>query len=428
MITVFGLWHLGCVTAAGLAELGYNVIGTDLYEKVVRDLSEVRPPIFEPGLEELIKKHIKNKTLSFVYDKRASLEEADFIFLTFDTKVDDEDQVDLSDINKAVDEISKHIKNDSILIISSQMPVGTCDKIKGSISRKSKSKFDICCMPENLRLGEALNSFLKPDRIVIGTNSDATLDRVKKLFEPLKCEQITMNVESAEMTKHALNAYNAACISFISEISDLCELSGASVMDVVKALKTDRRVSPYAPINPGLGFSGGTLARDVQVLRKYGAERKYDTKMLDAIIAVNERRKHLILNKLNRLFGDVKSLQVGILGLTYKPGTDTLRRSLSLDIAKELISHGATVKAFDPKIIGSIPGIPKIEVCATAEDAAIGSDVLVLLTEWPEFRKLPLEKIKATMKKPVFIDAKNFLNPEEFKKLKFRYLGVGYEA
>lgn len=428
IITVFGLWHLGCVTAAGLAELGYRVVGTDLYEKVVRDLAESRPPIFEPDLEELIKKHIKNKSLSFVYDKQASLEEADFIFLTFDTKVDEEDQVDLSDINRAVDEIAKNIKDDAILIVSSQVPVGTCRELKETIAKKTKSKFDVCYMPENLRLGEALNSFLKPDRIVIGANTEATLDKVKKLFEPLKCEQIIMNVESAEMTKHALNAYNAACISFISEISDLCELSGASVIDVVKALKTDRRVSPYAPINPGLGFSGGTLARDVQVLRKYGAEKNHDTKMLDAIIFVNERRKHLILNKLGKLFGEVKGLQVGILGLTYKPGTDTLRRSISLDIAKELISHGATVKAFDPKVISPILGIQKMEVCTSAEEVARGSDVLVLLTEWPEFKKLPLEDIKSIMKNPVFIDAKNFLNPEEFKKLKFKYLGVGYEA
>ncbi len=428
IITVFGLWHLGCVTAAGLAELGYRVVGTDLYEKVVRDLAEARPPIFEPGLEELIKKHARNKSLSFVYDKQAALEEADFIFLTFDTKVDEDDQVDLSDINKAVDEIAKNIKDDAILVISSQVPVGTCRKIKEMIAKKTKSKFDLCCMPENLRLGEALNSFLKPDRIVIGANTEATLEKVKKLFEPLKCEQVTMNVESAEMTKHALNAYNAACISFISEISDLCELSGASVLDVVKALRTDRRVSPYAPINPGLGFSGGTLARDVQVLRKYGAERSYDTKLLDAVMAVNERRKHLILNKLTRLFGEVKGLQVGILGLTYKPGTDTLRRSLSLDIAKELIAHGAAVKAFDPKVISPIPGIQRIEVCSSSEEAARGSDVLVLLTEWPEFKKLPLKEIKAAMKEPVFIDAKNFLNPEEFKKLKFKYFGVGYEA
>ncbi len=428
MITVFGLWHLGCVTAAGLAELGYKVIGTDLYEKGVRDLSEGRPPIFEPGLEELVKRHLRNKSLSFVYDKIAALEEADFIFLTFDTKVDEEDQVDLSDINRAVDEIARYIQDDAVLVICSQVPVGTCRKIKEAIAKKGRAKFDVCCMPENLRLGEALNSFLKPDRIVIGANTAATLGRVKNLFEPLKCEQITMSVESAEMTKHALNAYNAACISFISEIADLCELSGASAIDVVRALRTDRRVSPYAPINPGLGFSGGTLARDVQVLRKYGDDKEYDTKMLDAIIAVNERRKHLVLSKLNRLFGEVRGLQVGILGLTYKPGTDTLRRSLSLDIAKELIAHGAAVKAFDPKVRAQVPGIPKIDVCATPEEAAKGSDVLVLITEWPEFRKLPLEEIKAAMRRPVFIDAKNFLNPEEFKRLKFKYLGVGYEA
>jgi len=427
-ITTFGLWHLGCVTAAGLAELGYNVVGTDFDAKVVKNLSDGRPPIFEPGLEELLKKHIKRKNLTFLFDKKTALEGADFILVTFDTKVDEHDQVDLSDINRAADEISKYIKDGSIVIISSQVPVCTCSKIKEAIAKKNRAKFDVCYVPENLRLGEALNSFLKPDRIVIGANNDATLDRVKKLFEPLKCKTLTMSVESAEMAKHALNAYMAACISFINEISDICELSGASALDVARALKTDRRISPHAPINPGLGFSGGTLARDVQVLRTYGNMKNYDAKLLDAIIEVNDRRKHLVLSKLEKLFGGIKSIQVGILGLTYKPGTDTLRRSLSLEVAKDLISHGVRVKAYDPKITKAIPDIPKMEVCSTIEDVAKGSDVLVLITEWPEFKKLPLEKIKTLMKNPIFLDVKNFLDPREFKKLKFRYIGVGYEA
>jgi UDPglucose 6-dehydrogenase len=296
------------------------------------------------------------------------------------------------------------------------------------MAKKSGAKFDVCYVPENLRLGEALNSFLKPDRIVIGANKDATMKKVKKLFEPIRCEKIGMSVESAEMAKHALNAYLATCISFINEISDICELSGASAVDVVKALKTDRRVSPYAPIKPGLGFSGGTLARDVQVLRKYGGMKNYRTKVLDAVMQVNDERAHFVRNKLEKLFGSLKSIRVGILGLTYKPGTDTLRRSLSLEIARDLISRGAAVKAFDPRVKNRIPGLPELEVCRDVSDVASGSDVLVLLTEWPEFRGLRLEKIKTIMRRPIFFDAKNFLEPEEFKKLKFKYIGVGYEA
>jgi len=425
-VTIFGLWHLGCVTAGCLSELGYKVVGTDFDEKVVKELSRGRPPIFEPKLEGLLEKHIKKKNLIFYFDKEAALKDADFIFITFDTKVDEQDQVDLGDIYQAVNEIAKYIKNDSILIVSSQVPVGTCSKIKEIILEKNKAlKFDICYLPENLRLGDAINSFLKPDRIVIGANSEDTLERVKKLFEPLKCEKITMSIESAEMTKHALNAYLATCISFINEISDICELSKASASDVVKALKSDKRVGPYAPINPGLGFSGGTLARDVQVLRKYGDVSGHDTKFLDAVIEANEKRKHFVFNRLEKLFGDVKSLQVGILGLTYKPGTDTLRRSLSLEIAKELLSRGAIVKAYDPKIKSSISELPELEVCKEIDDVAKGSDVLVLITEWPEFKELQLEKIKTLMKKPIFIDTKNFLDQKNFKKLNFSYIGVG---
>jgi UDPglucose 6-dehydrogenase len=425
-ITVFGLWHLGCVTAGCLAELGYKVVGTDFDEKVVKELSRGRPPIFEPGLEELLKKHIKKKNLTFCFDKKAALENADFIFITFDTRVDERDRVDLSDIYNATAVIARYIKDNSIVIVSSQVPVGTSSKIMETIAKKVK--FDVCYIPENLRLGEALNSFLKPDRIIIGANNGTTLKRAKKLFEPLKCEIVAMSVESAEMTKHALNAYMATCISFINEISDICELSGASALDVVRALKTDRRVSPHAPISPGLGFSGGTLARDVQVLRTYGDMKNYDTKFLDAVIEVNGKRKHLVFSKLKKIFGNVKTLQVGILGLTYKPGTDTLRRSLSLEIARDLISHGARVKAYDPKIASAIPTMPKLRICKTIDDVARNSDVLVLITEWPEFKELPLEKIKSLMKKPIFLDTKNFLKPEKFKKLKFRYIGVGYEA
>jgi len=424
-ITVFGMWHLGCITAAGLAELGYKVIGTDFDKKVVEELSHGRPPIFEPGLEELLKKHIEKKNLTFDFDKKTSLKDADFIFVTFDTKVDKHDKVDLSDIRQAANEVAHHIKTGSIVVVSSQVPVGTCSGLKETISKKTKSKFDICYLPENLRLGEAINSFLKPDRIVIGANNADTLEKVKKLFEPLECEKITMSIESAEMTKHALNAYMAACISFINEISDICELSGASALDVVKALKTDKRVSPYAPINPGLGFSGGTLARDVQVLRSYGDVKDHDTKLLDAIMEVNNRRKHLVFNKLKNLFEDITSIQVGILGLTYKPGTDTLRRSLSLEIARELISRGVTVRAYDPKIRTQISELPKLKVCKEIEEVAKGSDVLVMITEWPEFKNLPLGKIKTLMKRPIFIDTKNFLDPEKFKKLNFKYIGVG---
>lgn len=425
-ITVFGMWHLGCITAAGLAELGYKVIGTDFDRKVVEELSRGRPPIFEPGLEELLKKHIEKKNLKFEFDKGVALKDADFIFVTFDTKVDEHDRVDLGDIYRAASEVANHIKSGSIVAVSSQVPVGTCSELEESISKKTESKFGICYLPENLRLGEAINSFLKPDRIVIGTNNIGTLKKVKKLLRPLRCEKITMSIESAEMTKHALNAYMATCISFINEISDICELSGASALDVVKALKTDRRVSPHAPISPGLGFSGGTLARDIQILRSYGDTKGYDSKLLDAIMEVNEKRKHLVFNKLKNLFKDIKSIQVGILGLTYKPGTDTLRRSLSLEIAKELISQGVTVRAYDPKVDTQISELPKLKVCKRIEEAAKGSDVLVLITEWPEFKNLPLQKIKTLMKKPIFIDTKNFLDPAKFKKLNFKYVGVGW--
>ncbi|MFN4133595.1 MAG: UDP-glucose dehydrogenase family protein, partial [Candidatus Hadarchaeales archaeon] len=403
---------------------GHRVVGTDFDKKTVDDLQRGDPPIYEPGLKELIKKHL-GKTLNFEFDKGKALSNADFIFITFDTPVDEQDKPDLTPIINAAQEISKHVSEEVIVVVSSQVPVGTCDEIKKIISQNSQREIDVCYLPENLRLGQALESFLKPERLVLGVNSKKTFEKVNEIFAPLKCKVLEMSVRSAEMAKHALNAYLATCISFANEISDLCEAHGASAIDVVKAMKTDKRVGKFAPLAPGLGFSGGTLARDVQVLRALGAKAGCKTHILDAVVNVNEKRKHLVLNKLRKVFGDVLSLKVGILGLTYKPGTDTLRRSLALEVARELIASGMRVKAYDPKISGQINEVPELQVCSSMEEVADGCDVLVLMTEWPEFKDLSPEKLKKVMKRPIILDPKNFLDGEKLMKAGFEYYGVG---
>lgn len=424
-ISVFGLWHLGCISAACLAEMGYTVIGTEFDRKVIDNLNKCNPPIFEPELKELISKNL-NKNLSFTYDKKRALAESDFIFIAFDTKVNDEDMVDISTVMQSVEVIGNECKEDAIIIVTSQVPIGTCDIIRERIySIKGQNKTDVVYMPENLRLGKAIEIFMHPDRIVIGADNTGTMKKIKDLFSPIQCDKLGMSVRSAEMTKHALNSYLATCISFISEISDYCEAGNANAFDVVKALKTDRRVSPYAPISPGFGFAGGTLARDVQTLRTFARKNNIDSKLMDAVLEVNKERKNVLIKKIIRSLGDLNGVNIGILGLTYKAGTDTLRRSISLEVATELSSMGAKIKAYDPKINVKITEHPEILICDSPEKVAEDAKALILLTEWPEFRHFDYKKIKDLMISPNFFDSKNFLEPHAMHELGYSYFGMG---
>ncbi len=422
-IGVVGLWHLGSVYSACLAKLGYEVVGFDFDRKRTENLQKGIPPIFEPQLEETIKKHLKS-SLRYTTDEKEALAKKDYIFVTFDLPVDDNDIVDIKLIAKASNAIFKFASPYTTIIISSQVPLGTSRNV---LRKLAKKRINVIYFPENLRLGSAFESFLKPDRIIIGTDSDTAAAKFTKDFSALRCPVQNMSLESAEMVKHALNAYLATCVSFSSEIADLSEVLGADMNDVVKALKTDRRVSPYATINPGLGFAGGTLGRDIQSIKKLSKKIKYEPKLLNSVYSVNRDRLPWLLKKINLIYPNIKNKTIGILGLTYKPNTNTLRRSLSLELAELLNKKGARVKALDPAIKEKVTSHPYIHVGQAYKDFFQGLDLVILMTEWNDFLKIPVDKVAKLMKKRTLIDNKNFLDSKKFKKNKFVFKGVGYK-
>ena len=421
-ICVAGLWHLGCVTAACLAER-HEVVGWDPDSEVVKKLSMGSAPILEPGLNEAIRGAIKAGHLRFSEDIASSISGADVVYVAFDTPVDEQDQADLSPINSAFDKILPHMKEGALVIISSQIPIGTSRKMLEK-ARSAKKGAPLCYVPENLRLGSALAGFAKPDRLVIGMSSPEAQSRLEEVFTGVEGERIYMDLESAEMAKHATNSYLAILISFSGEISDLCERSGANAGLVMKALLCDRRVSPYAPLAPGLGFGGGTLARDVQALRRAGAQKGVRTLVLDAAFEANRERMGYVQKKLRSALGSLEGKSIAFFGLTYKPGTDTLRRSLALEIISSLEAAGCRTRAYDPTVKGRLEDHPSLEICGSAQEAAEGADAIVITTGWEEFKGLDYGAICAGMRSSVIIDARNILDPRSLGG-KARYYGVG---
>jgi UDPglucose 6-dehydrogenase len=425
-VGVIGVWHLGAVYSACMAELGYQVIGIDDDINRVNNLNLGIPPVFEPGLKELISSNIERRRLTYTTNIK-TIEDYSYVMITFDTPVNENDDVDLSSIIDSCRKLSANLKNGTTIIVSSQVPVGTCDYINLVIKQLNPViEFDIAYCPENLRLGKAIDYFMKPDRIVIGADKTFTLDTVEEFLSVIAAPKLRMDLRSAEMTKHALNAFIATSISFANEIANLCDEVGADAMSVASALKSDSRIGQGVPLHPGLAFSGGTLARDLKILTKLGKDNNYDTSLINGVLEVNRRQNSLVTKKLRKIFGMVSGLTVGVLGLTYKAGTSTLRRSASLEIIEELTANQITVKAYDPKADPEEVRLHKnFEFLPDPYTVAKDSDALVILTDWTEFVNLDFDLIKALMKKPVIIDGKNLLNSQMLIQKGFIYSGVG---
>ena len=417
-IGVIGLWHLGCVYSAGFAKLGYKVQGFDPNKVVIKNLNKGIAPVSEPELDKIIGENL-GVNLTFTNNLAGFFENKDYIFITYDLPVDEKDRVSTNLINQTAKLIAKYHGGDNIFVVSSQVPLGTCRKLMRTVSK-------LIYFPENIRLGKAFESFLTPDRIILGSDSRQLIDNFTDDFSVFNCSFIKMGLESAEMVKHALNSYLATCVSYSSEISDLCEILGANMNVVVAALKTDKRVSPYAPINPGLGFSGGTLGRDVQSLTKLGKIHDYDTKLFKSAYKVNQDRLPWLVRKIKSIKPNLKNVNIGILGLTYKPGTNTLRRSMSLAFVDLLRKEGCNLRAYDPTVKEQIDGYGFLEISHNYDEFFKDLQIVVLMTEWPEFQEMPILEKMNLMKEKIFFDTKNFLDGNNLLKNGFKYKGTGF--
>jgi len=426
-ICAIGIWHLGSVVSACLADMGYSVVGVDKDRERVERLNNGIPPLYEPGLDLLFKRNIELKRLNFTTDLASAVKGTRYILITFDTPVDAKDEVDTSEILTTCRALAQHLENNSIVVVSSQVPVGTCDQMRSIIKEHNNLiEFDIAYSPENLRLGQAIECFKNPGRIVIGADRESTLDMVEQLFSVIPAPKLRMGLRSAEMTKHALNSFLATSISFINEIANLCDEVGADAMEVSEGLRTDHRIGKGAPLHPGLGFSGGHLARDLKILKGLGSKLGYETHLIDGVLKVNDEQNRSVARKLERILGSLRGLSVGVLGLTYKPGTSTLHRSAALEIIRDLVGKGADVKAHDPKAaLEEIQLHREFKFCRDPYEVAEGSDAVVMVTEWPEYRQLDFELMRTKMKRPILFDAKNMLDDRLLTMKGFKYFGIG---
>lgn len=425
-VCVIGLWHLGIVNAVGFAEVGYQVIGIEFDQFKIRKLQMGIPPLYEPGLEKRMQRQIKAKMLSFSSEAK-SVRKADYVVIAYDSPVDEKDKVDIAPIIKATKTIAHFLKRNTPVVITSQVPLGTSEKIEKNLKKLNKNwQSQVAYVPENLRLGQAIERFLNPDMLILGVNSPKAREAVRHLYKKFNAKKILLDLRSAEMVKHALNAFLATSIVFGNEIAHLSERLGVDAYLVAKALKLDKRIG-QAPILPGLGFSGGTLARDVRQLLNFAKKTRYKAPLLKSIITINEETFDTVINKLKKRLGNLKGKTVGILGLTYKSGTSTMRNSPTIKLIHKMLKYKVNFLAYDPK---ANPQEMKkytniVKRVATVNEAAKKSDVLLLLTEWPEFKEINYNRLAQLMKNPVIIDSKNFLDSVTLKNSGFVYEGYG---
>jgi UDPglucose 6-dehydrogenase len=422
-IGVLGLWHLGSVTAACLAEAGFSVIGCDPDAKVTADLAQGQPPLFEPGLDELTKAGLATGRLFFTADP-AAFKDCAFIWVAFDTPVDADNRADVNYVANEVEKIFPHLSPNAVVLISSQMPVGSTAKLTARFAEMTgRADVSFAYSPENLRLGKAIEVFKNPERIVIGVAEAKAREVIEAVLKPFPGERVWLSVPSAEMVKHALNGFLATCVTFINEIASICEATGADAAEVEKGLRGDPRVGPKAYVKAGAAFAGGTLGRDVVFLEGLATANGLSIPLLSAILPSNSAHRRWPMRQLQSRLGSLKGKKVAVLGLAYKPGTDTLRDSPALDLCQWLLAEGALVSAHDPAV--KILALPGVKLVASAMEALANADALVLATEWPDYRSLVPEEVLAAMRHPLVLDQNRFLGDAFAGSSRITYATIG---
>lgn len=423
-VCVMGLWHLGSVTAACLASVGHEVRGLDFDEAAIARIGRGEAPVREPGLDDLIAGGLLSGNLRFTTKIGEAVEDAEVLWATYDTPVDGDDNADSDFVLARIEQVLPCLPDGALILVSSQLPVGSVARLEKLAQERHAAKALVfACSPENLRLGQGLESFLRPDRIVVGARSTQARERISRLIEPV-CGRIEwMSVESAEMTKHALNAFLAASVTFANEIAEICERTGADAKEVERGLKTERRIGPRAYLSPGAAFAGGTLARDVSFLTQLAGENNVSAALLSSIKQSNAEHAGWVKRKLRALYPDLARIPVVVWGLTYKPGTDTLRRSSSVELCDWLIAQGASVRVHDPAV-KELPAawLDKVRRFDDPGAALQDSQVLVVATEWPLYREVAADRFHGSL---TVLDANRFIaDSAALRCLKYAAVGA----
>jgi len=434
-IAIVGTGYVGLVTGTCFAETGVIVSCVDIDKKKISSLRKGIAILYEPGLDVMLKRNIEKGRLFFTTDIQESISGAEAIFIAVGTPPNEDGSADLSHVLSVASEIGKTINSYILVVIKSTVPVGTSEKVRKIIKtelikRGADVQFDMASNPEFLKEGSAVEDFLKPERIVIGTDNERAAEIMSRLYKPFILNNhpiYYMDIISAELTKYAANAMLATRISFINEIANLCDLLGADVNQVRKGIGSDSRIGNKF-LYPGPGYGGSCFPKDVKALIRTATEKGYEMKVISAVEKANEYQKNVLFNKIKNHFNnDLNNKKIGVWGLSFKPHTDDIRESSSIYLIKKLLSEGAIVSAYDPaamkeaeKILGN-----KVTFASGPYEAIKGADALVMVTEWPEFRLPDLEKLSELMRQKVVFDGRNIYDPAEIKKAGFTYYGIG---
>ena len=437
-ISVVGTGYVGLVTGACFSEVGIDVTCVDIDENKVENLKKGIIPIYEPGLDEMVLKNFNKGRLHFTTGLASSLEDCDVVFIAVGTPPDEDGSADLSHVLGVAREIGQHIDDYILVVTKSTVPVGTSEKVRKALQetldkRGLKIDFDVASNPEFLKEGAAVNDFLRPDRIVVGTDSERAEKIIKRLYKPFTLNGhpiIFMDIMSSEMTKYTANAMLATKISFMNDIANLCEIVGANINMVRKGIGSASRIGNKF-IYPGTGYGGSCFPKDVKALIKTAAENDYDLQVLQAVEAVNDNQKSILFRKVMKYYNNnLKGRKVALWGLSFKPQTDDMREAPSLVIIENLLKAGAIVKVYDPAAMTEAKRHfgDKIEYAKDQFDPLIDADCLIVPTEWPEFRFPNFKVMKKLMKEPVIFDGRNIYDVNEMKELGFKYFCIGIDT
>ena len=431
-LVVIGSGYVGLISGLCFAEFGYDILFVDKDQSRLKSIAKGVCPFFEPGLDDLLNKHLNStKRLTFSSDLTSAVQQTNVVFITVGTPSRRlEDEADLSAVFEVSKEIATNIQKYCVIVTKSTVPVGTTKKIKNIVSKKvNHNKFDVVSNPEFLREGSAINDFMHPDRVVIGSDSKKSEKIMKEIYKPFfsqKTPIIFTSIETAEIIKYASNSFLATKIAFINEVADLCEVTGANVQEVASAMGIDKRIGKNF-LHAGPGYGGSCFPKDVKSFSATAKKLNVKLSIVDAAHSSNQKRTVKIASKIIKYYNDnLKNITLTMLGLSFKPNTDDIRESTSLIIARELLNKSAKIKAYDPKAMKNVKKeMGELEFCENAYEACQRSKGLIIATEWNEFKALDLIKIKSLMEKPVIFDLRNIFEQNEITALGIEYFGIG---